>query len=201
MKKIIKKCLYCEKDFVTTRADYCSGKCYRRLKSLNKKQSNNVRDCFVCGESFIVTRIDKKCCNKQCSAIYSNRKRNGYKKFNAKKVCTNCGQEKPLSNFYNVYKTYYAFCKVCFNNNNEDKFLIEKLKVNNFIDVETFLYKIKRQKWMASDADIFDLIDLYDRIYPEDTLTKEEPLEALNDFFFKMAFWYKEKKNEIYKNI
>ena len=196
----MKKCVMCDKEYENKRSDVCSLKCSSKRSRQNIK-SLLIRNCLICGTEFIAKRVDKKCCSQNCSSRLNYHKKSGNTKYKELKTCTNCRVEKSLTSFYHIHKTYFAFCKLCYDNHNEDKYLIAKLKIDNFVDVEKFVNKIKRQKYMASDADIFTLIDLFDLLYPDDLTTYEVPLETLNYYFYKMALWYKKKKETIYKNL
>lgn len=199
----MRKCVICNKEYEgRLRSEVCSLYCASRRSAFNRKNKISiVKNCIVCGGEFIASRVDKQCCSKNCASrnhYYVKTGKTNHKKL---KTCTNCGNEKPLSSFYNIRKTYFAFCKSCYNIHNADKFLIAKLKVNNFIDVENYVNKIKRQKYMASDIDVFSLIDLFDVVFPDDLTTYPNPLDTLNYYFYKLAFWYKDNKEKIYKSL
>ena len=130
----MKKCVMCDKEYENKRSDVCSLKCSSKRSRQNIK-SLLIRNCLICGTEFIAKRVDKKCCSQNCSSRLNYHKKSGNTKYKELKTCTNCRVEKSLTSFYHIHKTYFAFCKLCYDNHNEDKYLIAKLKINNFVDV------------------------------------------------------------------
>jgi len=196
-----KICPVCGKEYLAERALTCSKVCHYHYKKNFVK--DKVKFCIVCGDQFQASRIDKMCCSKTCGATYAYRKRSGIAisdKYKTK-ICTSCNNEQPLRNYYKRGKSHYPTCKTCLEEMYPDRFEIEKLKINNLKDIEEFLMKLKRQAYYADQIDMFRLIDLHDRILPTKLIDLDNPIEVLSQQFEDVAFWYKHKKEIIYKKI
>jgi ribosomal protein L37AE/L43A len=50
--------------------------------------------------------------------------------------------------------------------NYKSKAIKEKILNDNYITVDKFLHKLKAKKWMATDIDLFELINVYELYFP-----------------------------------
>lgn len=190
-------CVVCGEDFVGSRRATCSEKCrYYYKKHMIKKEP--TRECLMCGEKYILTRTDKLFCSNKCNTVYHQRTA---KKPTELKECKNCKVEKKITDFYKKGQTYFPFCKECYDERYTDKYEREKGKVQHYKEIEAFLMKIKKQKYNADMIDIFNLINYHDLIFPTKIYWHMNTEDTSQRLFEDLAFWYKKKKEKIYKDI
>lgn len=82
--------------------------------------------------------------------------------------CTICTLYRKLFEF----KDNGNICKICLNRNNlyKNKKAILRETDKDYREADDFLMKMKAKKWLATELDIFKLIDIYERYYPQATL-------------------------------
>lgn len=127
--------------------------------------TNLLRKCKNCELEFIPTRFDKFSCSKKCSSAYSYKKNatKFIKKRNAK------SGTKPRQKKVD-YKEFEAY-----------------------LEVKQFIFKMKRQSYMAGFVDIFRLVDIYDKAFPKiQQIPQMNNIErSVNMMFFKLVNWYR----------
>ena len=84
--------------------------------------------------------------------------------------CTICTLYRPIIKF----KGNNRICNVCLTKNNvsKNKKLILRETDENYREADDFLRKMKAKKWLANEFDIFKLIDIYERYYPQATIAE-----------------------------
>lgn len=111
---MIKKCLFCGKEFEakTGNQKYCSASCRSKNGYINSNKNSSVtKKCEICGKEFTVSiwRSDKaKYCSKECQHQSLHGSDNC--------VCTNCGKSFHLKEYrINKYSRNMGFfcCKEC----------------------------------------------------------------------------------------
>jgi hypothetical protein len=72
------------------------------------------------------------------------------------------------------YKGSSKICSICLTKNNvykNKKFILRETD-EDYREADDFLRKMKAKKWLANEFDIFKLIDIYERYYPQATIAE-----------------------------
>jgi len=165
------------------------------------------RKCLVCGNEFQVNRKDKMTCSTKCSSTLSvKRSRGGYKKNKAKddgnlRMCSNCFKWKDKENGFNIINNYYLnICKDCNKENRRTK-NSELSKEDVYKQVEFYVLRMKAKKFMADQIDIFKLVDIYDKLWPNKQSIPNmsgyqiDYEKSCMTMFERIARWYKTEKD------
>lgn len=126
---------------------------------------NQVRRCKNCDVEFIVTRFDKWSCSKKCSAAQSYQKN---KVAIVKRRRAKSGAKpRPKKADYKEFEAY--------------------------LEVKQFIFKMKRQSYMAGYIDILRLVDVFDKAFPKIyQIPQMNNIErSVNMMFFKLVNWYR----------
>lgn len=162
----------------------------------------NMAECAVCRKAFYKSRKDKECCGANCANKWSKVKSGKIKSINiietGDKRCAKCNVIKPVSQFFKRNKGTWAFCIRCVNNLKQDEYrkVIEEEEMSFYSEVEKFVYKIKDQRWFASDDDILTLLNLSTEVIS----VQKTDLE-FDEMFYELARWYNDEKQRIIKKL
>lgn len=133
-KEFIKKCIICNKEFVSERPDnkYCSKTCFNRGGIYGKGAYKAYEyTCVVCGKTFITTQNKDECkthtCSKNCRNQLARIDRN--KKFKSLKAKNLFDYSVTLGN---VYKKFGGICICC----NKKLSFEENCNSNNYPSID-----------------------------------------------------------------
>ena len=111
-------------------------------------------------------------------------------------ICPYCGREFFKKRKGNVYCT--RTCGVNANKGvkNPGSILKKRVETNELFNiVNDFVYKIKGQKYMADREDIYEMILIHDKVYPQRNIKGGE--DEFEVMFYDLCVWWKEKKDRI----
>lgn len=204
-----KICKACKNEFIARRYDVetCSANCSVKWGYLKKKDEKlkalKIKECVWCGTQFLPKRIDSLFCSRKCASSYSYNHKKGLDHsidFSETKVCALCNQEKELREFQKKGKKFLAACKEC-----AEKWYkkrpIRQYKNVTYLQVEEFIHKIENKGYWADFSEIFELINLYDLVFPGPTMPNySEPEYIFNVAFAKLYEWYRKEKKKLIKS-
>ena len=178
-KKVIKICTGCQKPFKTVRAKFCSLKCSNRHKS----GYNTIHKCLSCGNDFLRKKSNQKYCSTEC---YTQKDKQ------TKIFCLKCNKQR---------EALKGKCIFCIIDNKKLSYEAVSQNMKHYLEIEEFLYEMKRKRYFADESDIFKTIHYYDLIKPDVDPPDDNPLTLLNQFFFEISQWYKKKRRIIVRRI
>jgi len=153
------------------------------------------RNCLWCDSEFEVTRSDKTTCGVVCSRRLASKKvrLKGKRKdkLATHRTCSYCHEEKLIKDF----KTWTT-CNDCY----KIQRVSIKKDVETFNDVEAYVLRVKENNFIVEMADIFILVDLYDRVFPTTLSVPFYNVKSGNNersylyMFEKVAKWYRQNK-------
>jgi hypothetical protein len=138
------------------------------------------------------------------SVKVSNRYRSQLPNEPVEQTCTSCKISKHVENYYMVDLVLFIRsrqCRQCLSYKSRARRLKRdtKLDTNLFSDLNKFLKYLKLRNFMATEIDIFKLIDMYDRTFPNSAMPIESDKELVfNKMLLKLIRYYKlevEKNN------
>lgn len=180
-----------------------------------KKKEGIEKVCAYCGTAFLSYRTDNRFCHKNCASTYNFYERKGrleeilnrVKDKKPTKTCMKCNLEKPIKSFYSYKKGTFSFCIPCHNENYKDRYNKKIREISNanlsvYPEIDDFVMRIKQQGYNASFLDIFILIDLFDRIFPQANIPFEGSGEkSFERMFMNICKWYMKERKKIYMNL
>jgi hypothetical protein len=167
-----------------------------------------VRTCLFCGAEFKPKRIDKMVCGPKCSSYWSRGKKAKVKRDDDApegfRKCRLCHQVKPIDQYYANGANHFRKCKACHNLLNkkrrEGKPPVKRTKKGLPIaldELADFIYYIQKKRYWIDMKDSFQLIDIYDRIWPLSYIPHcQTPEETFSKMFIEIIDWWKLKKKD-----
>lgn len=164
------------------------------------------RSCVICNKLFLATRIDKMSCDKKCATLYSQMKKKGISpELKIKKVvdrkCQMCKEVKPIEDFYKTHKRIWSWCKECFITSKGDK--VDEIFTGKdgelLREVKDFVYKIKDQKYLASEEDIIMLVSLSSEAIPDTRWSSKD--NSYDRLYYRLSKWYVDKRDKMIKEL
>jgi len=170
------------------------------------------RMCVYCNSPFVATREKTIFCSKSCNTTYKyfintgnlEKLQKKIEKNKQLKTCNNCLVEKPLYKFFTYKKSVFSFCIKCHEERYKDKYInklnsLKNVNLSIYPEVDEFVNRIKRNGYMATMADIFILVDLFDKVSPQSNIPfLSEPEKSFNTMFYKICKWYSKERKKIY---
>lgn len=181
-----KVCIGCNNVFEIKKSDrdYCNFYCKR--KHLLELEHGKYSNCEFCGTQFKF-RPNKRFCSKFCSTTNVSKDGNKAKK----KTCIKCGETKNYFDF--MRGENLGICQVCWSKDNPKWVEKQKRLIDNFVEIETLLKKIKSQGWRAYFNDSLMIVHYYAEI---DAFGQKT---SIDDMFIELGIWYMKEKRNIFR--
>lgn len=114
--------------------------------------------------------------------------------YEVKKICKKCKEEG---------KTYTSkkvvICNDCIMSMKSSVITKKLSNEDDFITADKFLHKLKAKKWMATPLDLYELIDIYERYYPNMMLGQPLTEEYATKILMRIVKHHKKLKSEAIK--